>query len=394
MKIDTKAVHAGDRKKAGTHIPSTTPIYTASTFFYDTTDELDRVFGQEIAGESYSRYGNPTNAALEELITSLENGAGSLACCSGMTAIQVALTAALTDRRKSVVAASALYGATVSLLNKVMEPFGVNVRYVDICDIDAVRRTIETEKPGCVLMETISNPLLRVGPIDTIAEMARAAGAAFVVDNTFATPMLVRPLELGANMVVHSLTKYLAGHGDVLGGSVTTDREHLDLVRGLSRIYGPVLGPFESYMTMRGIKTFPLRMERQCRNACRLASWLASHPRVERVYFPSDPRHPDAATVERLFPKDLFGGMVSFELKDAGKEEVFAWMDRLRLVVRGTSLGDVHTMVLYPAMSSHRELAPKQRERVGIRDSLVRISTGIEAVEDIIADIEQAFAAQ
>ena len=154
-----------------------------------------------------------------------------------------------------------------------------------------------------------------------------------------------------------------------------------------------MLGPFEAYMTMRGIKTFPLRMERQCRNACRIASWLASHPRVERVNFPSNPKHPDTAAAARLFPKDLYGAMLSFELKDAGKEQVFAWMDRLGLIVRGTSLGDVHTMVLYPAMSSHRELAPKQRERLGIGDNLVRLSTGIEAVEDILADLEQAFAA-
>ena len=391
MKIDTTAVHAGDRKRLGDHVPSTTPIYTASTFFYETTAQLDRVFGQEIAGESYSRYGNPTNTALEELVTALENGEGSLACCSGMAAVQVALTAALTDRRKSIVAANAMYGASVSLLDKVLEPLGVEVHYVDICDVDAVRQAIETNKPGCVFMETISNPLLRVGPIDSIAQMAKAVGAALVVDNTFATPMLVRPLDLGANMVVHSLTKYLAGHGDVLGGSVTADPEHIEIVRGLSRIYGPVLGPFEAYMTMRGIKTFPLRMERQCRSACRLASWLASHPRVERVYFPSDPRHPDAATVQRLFAKDLYGGIVSFELKDAGKREIFDWMDGLKLVVRGTSLGDVHTMVLYPAMSSHREVSPRQRERLGIRENLLRISTGIEAVEDIIADIERAF---
>jgi cystathionine gamma-synthase/methionine-gamma-lyase len=354
-------------------------------------EQLDRVFGQEVAGESYSRYGNPTNAALEELITDLENGEGTLVCSSGMSAIQVALTAALIDRRKSVVAASALYGATTSLLMKVLEPFGVNVRFVDICDIEAVRQSIEESKPGCVLMETVSNPLLRVGQVDKIAEMARSAGAAFVVDNTFATPLLMRPLELGANMVVHSLTKYLAGHGDVLGGSVTADREHTDVIRGLSRIYGPVLGSFEAYMTMRGIKTFPLRMERQCKNACRLAGWLASHPKVERVYFPADPQHPDAQTIERLFPKDLYGAMLSFELKGAGRAEVFAWMDRLKLAVRGTSLGDVHTLALYPAMSSHREISPRQRERIGIRDNLIRISMGIEAVEDIIADFEQAF---
>jgi cystathionine gamma-synthase/methionine-gamma-lyase len=391
MKIDTKAVHAGDRKPAATHIPSTTPIYTASTYFYETTEQLDRIFGQEEPGESYSRYGNPTNAALEELITSLENGDGTLACSSGMAAVQIALTAALMDRRKSIVAASALYGATLSLLSNVMQAFGVEVTFVDICDLGAVGDAISAKKAGCVLMETISNPLLRVGQIDRVAEMARSSGAALIVDNTFATPLLVRPLELGAHMVVHSLTKYLAGHGDVLGGSVTSDREHHEIIKGLSRIYGPVLGPFESYMTMRGIKTFPLRMERQCRNACRIASWLASHPGVDRVYFPSDPKHPDSDTSRRLFADGLYGAIVSFELKGASKQEVFAWMDRLKLVLRATSLGDVHTMVLYPAMSSHRDISPKQRERLGIRDNLLRISTGIEAVEDIIGDLDQAF---
>jgi cystathionine gamma-synthase/methionine-gamma-lyase len=198
-------------------------------------------------------------------------------------------------------------------------------------------------------------------------------------------------LELGASIVVHSATKYLAGHGDVMGGIVVADEQHIEPLRGLSRIYGPVLGPFESYLTMRGIKTFALRVERQNRNACKVASWLAAHPGVEKVYFPSDPKHPDAATIARLFPKDLYGAMISFELKDAGRAEVFAWMEKLKMIVRATSLGDVHTMALYPAMSSHRDLAPKQRERLGIRDNLIRISVGIEAVEDIIADLEQAF---
>lgn len=391
MKIQTRAVHAGDRKKSGEHIPSTTPIYTASSFFYETTEQLDRVFGQEVEGESYSRYSNPTNAALEELITSLEGGAGALACSSGMTALQVALMAGLLDRRKSVVAASAMYGATVSLLLKVFEPFGVEINFVDICNLGAVQQAIAAHKPGVVLMETISNPLLRIAEIDRVAEMTRAADAALVVDSTFATPLLIRPLELGASIVVHSATKYLGGHGDVLGGLVVSDKDHHELVRGLSRTYGPVLGPFESYLTMRGIKTFPLRMERQCQNSCRLASWLASHPKVERVYHPSDPKHPDSQTIRRLLPKNLYGAMLSFELKDAGKSEVFAWMDRLEMIVRATSLGDVHTMVLYPAMSSHRDISPKQRERMGIRDNLIRISAGIEAVEDIIADLENAF---
>jgi cystathionine gamma-synthase/methionine-gamma-lyase len=211
-----------------------------------------------------------------------------------------------------------------------------------------------------------------------------------VVDNTFATPLIARPLELGAHFSVHSLTKYLSGHGDVLGGVVVTDADHLESLRALARTIGPVLGPFESYLTMRGIKTFPLRMERQCANACRVASWLAAHPRVERVYFPATPDHPDSATIRRLFPANLYGAIASFELKEAGRAEVFRFMDALGMIVRATSLGDVHSMMTYPVMSSHREISPKHRERMGIRDNLVRLSVGIEAPEDIIADLDQA----
>ena len=390
MKIHTQAVHAGDRKKATDAIPVTTPIYTASSFAYESMERLDRIFGREEDGYCYARYDNPSTAALEELMTSLENGHGSLACGSGMAALQMALVTALTDRRKSVLAANALYGATIGLLMNVLEPSGVSVRFADVCDLEAFRAAAEEAKPGCIVMETISNPLLRVGEIDRIAEIARAAGAALVVDSTFATPLVVRPLEWGANMVVHSLTKYLAGHGDVLGGVVVSDEAHFTSLRSLSRTLGPVLGPFESYLTMRGIKTFPLRMERQCANACRVANWLASHPKVERVYFPADPKHPDAAAIHRLFAPNLYGAMVSFEIRDAGRNEVFRFMDSLKLIVRATSLGDVHSMMLYPMMSSHREISPKHRERMGIRDNLVRMSVGIEAVEDIIGDLEQA----
>jgi cystathionine gamma-synthase/methionine-gamma-lyase len=390
VKIHTKAVHAGDRRRPSPQIPVTTPIYAAASFFCDSIEQLDRIFAREEAGYCYTRYDNPTSAALEELAAALENGHGALACASGMSALQIAVLAALTDRHKSVVAAHALYGATVSLLMKVLEPLGVEVAFVDICDLAAVERAIADHKPGCVLMETISNPLLRVGPMDKVATLSQSARAALVVDNTFATPLIVRPLELGANLVVHSVTKYLAGHGDVLGGLVVSDAAHHETVRTLSRAYGPVLGPFESYLTMRGIKTFPLRMERQCVNACRIAARLQDHPRVERVYFPADPVHPDAATIRRLFHENLYGGIVSFEVRDAARDRIFAFLDRLKLVVRATSLGDVHSMILYPAMSSHREVAPKQRERMGIRDNLVRLSAGIEDPDDILADIEQA----
>jgi cystathionine gamma-synthase/methionine-gamma-lyase len=392
VKPHTKAVHAGDRKRTGRHIPVTTPINTAVSFFYESMEQLDRVFGREEPGFSYSRYDNPSTQALEELCASLESGHGALACSSGMAAIHVALLTALTDRRKSVVAANALYGATVNLLMNVLEPLGVEVRFVDICDLAEIEKAIQEAKPGCVLMETISNPLLRVGQIDKIAELTKSAGAALLVDNTFATPLLARPIEMGANLVVHSLTKFLAGHGDVLGGVVISDEAHYDTLRTLSRTFGPVLGPFESYLAMRGIKTFAVRVERQCTNACRVASWLAARPELARVHFPADPAHPDAAAIRRMLPDGLYGAIVTFELKAAGRDDVFRFMNALQLVVPATSLGDVHSMMLYPAMSSHRELSPKHRERMGISDGMVRLSVGIEAVEDIIADLEQALA--
>jgi cystathionine gamma-synthase/methionine-gamma-lyase len=324
------------------------------------------------------------------LCAGLENGSGALATASGMSAIQIALQAALVDRPHSIVASNSIYGATIGLLDQIFAPFDVNVRYVDICDLNAVQKAVTENQAGCVFMESISNPLLRVGDIEKIAEMARAAGAALIVDNTFATPMLLRPLDLGANIVVHSATKYLAGHGDVLGGVVISDDAHHEAVRSLSRIAGPVLGPVESYLTMRGIKTLALRFERQCRNAMRLAEWLATHPRVDHVYYCADAKHPDASTVKRLFAPGLFGAILSFEIKDANKQTVLAFMDRLKMVVPGTSLGDVHTLLLYPVSASHRNVSPKMRERMGIRENLVRVAAGIEAEEDIIADLDQA----
>src|SRR5580693_7415247 len=390
MKLDSRAVHAGDRKRTGSWVPITVPIYTATSYFYDDAATLDRVFEGEVPGPSYSRHGNPTNEALEELVTSLESGAGSLACSSGMAAINLAILAALLDRRRVLLAASALYGATINMLIKVLEPSGIETIFVDFCDEEALAAAIAEHRPGALLMETISNPLLRVAPLDRIAAMAKEAGAQLIVDSTFATPLIVRPLELGAAFVVHSLTKYLSGHGDVLGGIVVTDDANIEAVRTLARSLGPVLGPFESYLAMRGIKTFPVRMERQCANACRVASWLATHPAIDRVYFPSDPAHPDAAIVKRLFAPNLYGAMVSFEVKGAERDRIFRVMNAFRLVIPATSLGDVQTMVSYSAMSSHRELSPKHRARLGIKDNLLRLSVGIEAVEDIISDLDQA----
>jgi cystathionine beta-lyase/cystathionine gamma-synthase len=390
MKLNSKAIHTGDRKRTGSWVPATTPIHTATSYSYDDINDLDRVFGKEMQGQSYARYSNPTNDALEELVTELEGGAGSLACSSGMAALHMAINTALLDRRRVIVAAKLLYGATLSILTKVFEPEGVETVWVDFDDEKAVEAAIAEHRPGALVMETIANPLLRVPALDRIAGMAQAAGVPLIVDNTFATPMIVRPLEYGAAIVVHSLTKYLSGHGDVLGGLVVANAEYHQPLRDLSRMLGFVLGPFEAYLAMRGIKTFPLRMERQCQNASTIAGWMANNSLIDRVYFPSDPGHPDACNIKRLFAPNLYGGMVSFEVKGADRERIFRFMNALRMIVPATSLGDVHSMVLYPAMSSHRDLAPKHRARLGIRDNLVRLSVGIEDAEDIVTDLDQA----
>lgn len=393
MKFESEVVHAGDRKRRGGAVPSTTPIHLSTTYFYESAAQLDRVFAHEEEGFSYSRYGNPTNGALEDLISALEHGHGALATASGMAALNLAFQAALLDRRRSIVASNAIYGATVKMLDQMFSSFGVDVRYVDVCDLDAVRKAIEQAQPGCVFLESISNPLVRVGRIGEIARMAHESGAALVVDNTFATPMLLRPLDLGADMIVHSATKFLAGHGDVLGGLIVSNEAHYETIRSLSQIAGPVLGPFESYLTMRGIKTLAVRFERQCRNAEAIAAWLRGHPRVERVFYCADSGHPDRCAIEAQFAPGLYGALLSFEMKDADRQQVLAFMDRLKMIVPGTSLGDVHTLVLYPAMSSHRDISPKMRQRMGIGDNLVRISAGIEAAEDIIKDLDNALGA-
>lgn len=391
-RIETLAVHAGDRKKLGDYTPVTTPIYAASSFFYERIEDLDQVFGDEKPGQVYSRYGNPTSSAFEDQIAALEGADVAVATSSGMAAIHLALLAALTDRRRSIVAAEVLYGQTLTLLLNLLEPQGVAVRFADPCDLSAFETAVEEARPACVLIETISNPMLRAPDLDRVAGIARRHGALTVVDSTFTTPVLLRPLAHGADLVVHSVTKFLAGHGDVLGGVVLAKEDLRPTLRILSRTIGANLGPFDAYLAMRGVKTLPLRMERQSANAALVAARLSEADGVERVHFPGLPAHPDHETARRLFPEGLFGAVVSFEV-EGGRDRAFRFMEALRLIVPATSVGDVHSMILHPAMSSHRDLAPKRRERLGIREGLLRLSVGIEAPEDIVADLEQALSA-
>jgi cystathionine gamma-synthase/methionine-gamma-lyase len=266
---------------------------------------------------------------------------------------------------------------------------------VDVCDLPAVEAAFASAatRPVALIAETVSNPLLKVADLPRLAEIAHVHAAAFIVDNTFATPVLIHPLSLGADYVVHSATKYLGGHGDVLGGAVITSAERRKELNEINKLIGSNLGPQEAWLIHRGLKTLPLRVLRQCANALEIANWLTQHPRIEHVNYPGLTSHPQHELASRMLNGGqgaAFGAMVSFDIRDAGQADVFRFMERLRLVQPATTLGDVYSLVLYPAISSHRALDPETRHRIGIGDGLVRLSVGIEDPGDIIADLSAA----
>ncbi len=388
--IFTQAVHAGERGPRPDYTPVSAPVHYSVGYLYEDMADLDGVFGGERAGFVYPRYGSPTVSAFEQAIAELEGGEDAVAFASGMGAIHAALMGAGARAGTSVVAAADLYGATYALLERGLTGLGVRTRFVDITDLDLVRRAVAEERPAALVCEIVSNPLMKVADVPALAEMAHASGATLIVDATFASPYLFRPLEHGADYAVHSVTKYLAGHGDVMAGVVAcTGQRALDL-RERQKLLGANLGPQQAWLAMRGIKTLPLRMRQHCTNAQVVAEWLLGHSAVARVHYPGLPGNPQYAVAARLFDGRGFGGMLSFDLRDAGQAEVFRFMEALELVLPATTLGDVYSLTLYPAHSSHRQVPPQAREAIGIGDGLVRLSVGIEDVEDIIADLGQA----
>ncbi|MBC7261632.1 MAG: aminotransferase class I/II-fold pyridoxal phosphate-dependent enzyme, partial [Chloroflexi bacterium] len=307
-----------------------------------------------------------------------------------MAAVHLALLASWATVGKTVLMAQDLYGGTHSLLTQIFPAQGVHVHTVDMTDLDAVSKAIAETKPTALFVETISNPLLKVVDIPALAKLAHDAGAQLIVDNTFATPCLYRPALHGADYVVYSATKYLSGHGDAMGGLVAASAERCQSIREKRKLLGNILGPNEAWLILRGLKTLVLRMRQHSLNANLVARFLQSHPRVSQVFYPSLPTHPQFTLSRRLFPCNLFGGMVSFRIKGADQEKVFRFMNALRVVVPATSLGDIYSLVLYPAHSSHRWLSEEEKQRQGITPDLVRLSVGIEEAQDIIADLAQA----
>ena len=391
--FSTLAVHAGEDQPPIEARPIGTPIYQTSSFYYERSADLDAVFEGSVEGYVYTRYGNPTTAALERAVAALEGGDGAVACGSGMAAIHAALLALDLRPGDALLASRDLYGMTQALFSRLSVSQGVAVHYVDCSDHAIVEAALAQHRPRVTFVETVSNPLLRVVDVPRLAGLCQRAGSALIVDSTFTSPYLCQPLRWGARLVVHSTTKYLGGHGDTTGGVAVGARADVAKLREVVKLVGGILSPGEAWLTLRGLKTLALRMQRQCENALAVACWLASHPRVERVYYPGLPDDPGHGLAARLFRQGCFGAVVAFDIRGAGAAEVMAFIDRLRLCRPAPTLGDVYTLVLYPARSSHRGLNPSQRQQSGIGDGLVRLSLGIEDIGDIIADLDQALAA-
>src|SRR5258705_5162768 len=389
--INTQLVHAGERGTPPQGKPVSNPIYASATFTYDSMAEVDQVFSGEKQGYIYSRYGNPTVAALEEAVRVLEEGAAACAYSTGMAALHAAIFACELSPGATILASQDLYVATVDLLYKGFGSYGIKTVTADFSDLERLRATALEVQPQVLIAETISNPLLKVCDVAICAEIAREVGARFIVDNTFTSPYLCKPLKHGADFSVHSATKYLGGHADVMGGVVVA-RDEVDLptLIGVMKLVGGILGVWEAHEIHRGLKTLSVRMDRQCANAATLAQFLSGHSGVSRVHYPGLATTQNLAVMKRVFRLPHAGALVSMELQENTRESAFRFMDALTLCVRSTSLGDVFTGVLHPATASHREVAPKRRLELGITDGLVRISVGIEDIEDIIADIEQA----
>jgi cystathionine gamma-lyase len=376
VEFETRAIHAGQDPDPATGA-TIVPIYATSTY-------TQAAIGQH-KGYEYSRSGNPTRTALETCLAALEGGERGLAFASGLAAT-TAVFAALLRPGDEVAASADLYGGTFRLLDKVFKPWGLNARYTDETSPKAFEGII-TPKTKLVWIESPTNPLLQILDIAAIAEVAHKRAAKLVVDNTFASPYLTQPLTLGADIVVHSTTKYLGGHSDVVGGAVVGPKELLDPVKFYQNAAGGVPGPFDCYLTLRGLKTLAIRMDRHGANAAELAAWLVRQPAVDKVYYPGLSDHPGHAVAKKQMRN--FGGMISMRLK-GGADAARRFFTRTKLFSLAESLGGVESLVCHPATMTHASIPVEDRIKRGVDDGLIRLSVGVEDVADLREDLRRA----
>lgn len=384
--FDSKCVHSGISEYE--HGPVVPPIYQTSTFKFESAEHGGSLFKGEQKGYIYTRMLNPTVEAMEDAIAALENGHKALGCGSGMAAVHTVFSALL-SAGDHIVCSEAVYGPTVTLLKTVFSKFGVETTFVDASNIDAIKSAI---KPNTkvVYIETPGNPTLAISDLEAAARITHEAKAQLVVDNTFMSPALQKPLDLGADVVLHSLTKFLNGHADVVGGVVIVKDEetYLHFRKTLNQT-GGVIDPFNSFLVHRGLKTLAIRMERHCASAQKVAEWLEAHPKIEWVRYPGLKSHPQYEIALRQHKAQ--GGMITFAVK-GGFSAGEAVMNNVKLSQLAVSLGGVESLIQHPASMTHASMGKEIREEAGITDGLVRLSVGIENVEDVIADLEQALA--
>jgi cystathionine gamma-synthase/methionine-gamma-lyase len=389
--IFTTAVHVGRPETGTPSIPSVPSIDLAVSYRANDAATLHAMLAGEEPGAAYSRYGSPTLEAFEQAMVVLEGAGTARACASGMAAVQLALLLTGIQAGDTLLATQDCYGATFAVIDTVFRRLGIQPIFVDATDLAAVQDALVTFRPRALLIEPVSNPLLKLCDIATTADLVHAHGAQLIVDATFTTPYLLRPFEQGADIVLHSVSKYIGGHDDVLGGIVLAKTEQAVELRDLTILTGGLLGPQAAYLALRGLRTLPLRMREHCRNAALVAAWLEQQPGVARVFYPGLPSHPQHELATRMFTNG-YGGMVAFELAQASEAAVLHFLDGLKLCLPVTTLGGIASQILYPACSSHRTLPPERRRELGIGDGLLRLSMGIEDPADIQSDLATALA--
>ena len=393
-KISTICIHGGDVDIGTDPHPSVTPVFQSTTYYYEQTASLEGMLMGKRDGYAYSRWGNPTNASLERAISTLLGGGITITTSSGMAANFAALQAAGLGKGATVLSSLEIYGNTHDIFKNHFERNGARCIFADFNDIDALTTLMQKERPSIVFFEVLTNPTLSVLDAPEIIRKAHMIGAKVVVDNTFATPYLYKPFLDGADYETHSLTKYLNGHGDVLGGSITCRLEEFSNLEFIVCTQGAVLSPDAARLISRGLNTFALRMRQHCSNAKILASYLSKHTKIENLRFPGLSSHPSHLLAHRLFRNEEYGGMISFDLAGGTKDEAFSFIDSLALITSAGSLGDVKSLIVHPSSTTHHGLSADQKRRIGISESTLRLSVGIEDSEDLILDISAALEAQ
>ena len=379
MKFNTKVIHGGQHheKVTGSVMP---PVFQTSTYVQTSP-------GKPVGDYEYSRAANPTRTALEVALASIENGARGLAFSSGLAATDCLLR--MFKAGDEIIAMDDLYGGTYRLFTRLYKDSGIQFHFVDMNDLEKFQSLIN-ENTKLVWVETPTNPLMKLADIQEIAKITKMHNILFAVDNTFATPYLQKPLDLGADIVMHSATKYLGGHSDVIAGAlIIKDKTLGEELHFKQFATGATLGPMDSFLVLRGIKTLHLRVQRHCENGIKVAEFLSNHPNVERVYYPGLPDHPHHDIAKKQMSG--FGGMVSFTFKTGKKADSISFLEKLKVFTLAESLGGVESLANHPALMTHASIPEDKRLEVGITDDLVRLSVGVEDIADLLADIEQAF---